>query len=89
MKRITVHFTGTVQGVGFRYTTCRVAERFSVTGLVRNLPDGGVELVAEGEDAEVDKFLHAVQQAMAGYLRETQVAESPGTNEYSTFSVAF
>ena len=89
MKRITVHFTGTVQGVGFRYTTCRVAERFSVTGLVRNLPDGSVEMVAEGEDAEVDKFLQAVQQAMAGYLRETQVAESPGTNEFSTFSVAF
>ena len=89
MKRITVHFTGTVQGVGFRYTTCRVAERFSVTGLVRNLPDGSVEMVAEGEDAEVDKFLHAVQQAMSGYLRETQVAESPGTNEYSTFTVAF
>ena len=65
------------------------AERFSVTGLVRNLPDGSVEMVAEGEEAEVDKFLHAVQQAMAGYLRETQVAESPGTNEYSTFSVAF
>ena len=46
-------------------------------------------MVAEGEDAEVDQFLHAVQQAMAGYLRERQVAESPGTNEYSTFSVAF
>ena len=65
-----------------------MAEWFFVTRLVRNLPDGGVEMVAEGEDTEVDKFLHAVQQAMAGYVRETQVAESPGTNEYSTFSVA-
>ena len=77
------------EGVGFRYTTCCVAEWLSVTGLVRSFPDGGVEMVAEGEDTEVDQFPHAVQQAMAGYLREAQVAESPGTNEYSTFSVSF
>ena len=43
-----MYFSGHVQGVGFRYTTRSVASRFAVTGYVRNLPDGRVELVAEG-----------------------------------------
>jgi len=88
MKRITAHFTGTVQGVGFRYSTCRVAERFSVTGVVKNLPDGRVEMVAEGQGAELSAFLEAVKEELAGFIRGTEVAEAPGTGAYLRFSVA-
>ena len=47
-QRREVYFSGRVQGVGFRYTVRMVASRFAVTGFVKNLPDGRVQLVAEG-----------------------------------------
>ena len=63
-ERRIVYFSGTVQGVGFRYTTARVAERFTVTGFVQNLSDGRVLVIAEGTAPELDRFIGAVQAAM-------------------------
>jgi acylphosphatase len=63
-----VHYHGQVQGVGFRYTTWNVAKHSAVVGYVKNLPDGDVELVAEGEAADVDRFLRAVAERMAEYI---------------------
>jgi acylphosphatase len=54
-KRLLV--SGRVQGVGFRFFACRLAENFQITGCVRNLPDGRVEMVAEGEREQVESFL--------------------------------
>src|SRR5471030_2081507 len=51
-RRMKVFYSGRVQGVGFRYTARTVAAGFEITGYVRNLPDGRVELVAEGDDSE-------------------------------------
>ena len=48
-QQLHILYEGRVQGVGFRYTTKSVANGFEVTGTVRNLTDGRVELVAEGE----------------------------------------
>ena len=56
-ERREVLYAGHVQGVGFRYTVQRLARGYSVTGFVRNLSDGRVELVVEGESGEVDGFL--------------------------------
>jgi acylphosphatase len=72
-KRVV--YAGTVQGVGFRYTTRALAQNFAVTGFVRNLPDGNVELVAEGEQAEVQRFLDALDRKMARYIQERRVME--------------
>ena len=83
--RLTAHYAGTVQGVGFRYTTQRVAGRYDVTGHVRNLPDGRGEIVAEGRRPELERFLAAVQEAMAGCIAGREVAESPGTGQFSRF----
>jgi acylphosphatase len=63
-----VHYWGTVQGVGFRVTTRRIANRFAVGGFVRNLTDGQVEVVVAGEPIEVERFLAAVAAQMAGYV---------------------
>jgi acylphosphatase len=77
--RNRVTYSGTVQGVGFRYTTRTLAEGFAVAGYVRNLPDGTVELVAEGEPAEVQRFLDALARHMAGYIEgHTIHEETPG-----------
>jgi acylphosphatase len=63
-----VLFAGHVQGVGFRYTTHSLAQRFDVTGYVKNLPDGRVELVAEGAAAEVERFIGAVARQLAEHI---------------------
>jgi acylphosphatase len=54
--------SGRVQGVGFRYFTQDIARREGLTGLVRNLHDGRVEIVAEGDAAAVDRLEHAIRQ---------------------------
>jgi acylphosphatase len=75
-----VRYTGRVQGVGFRYTVHRLAEAFPVSGYVRNLPDGRVEVIAEGESEAVESFLAAIAQRMASYITASQVTDAPGGN---------
>jgi acylphosphatase len=72
-----VRYSGRVQGVGFRYTAQQLAAGHAVAGYVRNCPDGGVELVAEGETDEVEPFLAAVAARMAGYIARTAVRDAP------------
>ena len=84
-----VHFSGTVQGVGFRYTTVRVARGYDVTGTVRNVPDGQVECVVEGESAEIDAFLADVGERMSGYVRNRTEQKAPPSGRFPDFTVAF
>ena len=67
-QRVHVFYSGHVQGVGFRYTTKSLAQRYKVTGWVRNLLDGRVELVAEGERSELEAFLQAIRDSGLGSL---------------------
>ena len=67
-SRMTIVYSGHVQGVGFRYTVRSVAMGFEVTGTVRNLPDGRVELVAEGDKTELEAFRRAIQDSEVGGL---------------------
>ncbi|MCH7527457.1 MAG: acylphosphatase [Planctomycetes bacterium] len=87
--RRTVVFSGRVQGVGFRFTTCAVAERFDVTGFVRNLADGRVELVAEGAQADVEAFVSAVSDAMGNLIGETQIRDGEAVGEFSRFDIRY
>ena len=68
----TVHFSGHVQGVGFRYATLQVAKEFDVAGYVRNLADGRVQLEVEGRPRTVDAFIAAVEERMHGHVRKTE-----------------
>jgi len=83
-----VYYSGQVQGVGFRYTAQQVAAGFAVAGYVRNLPDGRVELVAEGEANQVDAFLAAVVQRMAGSIEHCAVQEET-PNGYTGFRIRY
>ncbi|MBN2584062.1 MAG: acylphosphatase [Planctomycetes bacterium] len=87
MIRRQVIYRGTVQGVGFRWTTLRVASQFAVTGYVRNCPDGTVELLAEGAAAEVEAFCDAVRERMAGYIRDARITDARATGEFPGFDV--
>jgi acylphosphatase len=88
-ERRQVHFDGHVQGVGFRYTTTAIARSFAVAGFVRNLADGRVEVVAEGERQELDAFLAEIRRRLGEYIRGTQTALASATGEFDGFGVRF
>ena len=82
MLRYTVHFSGHVQGVGFRYTVARLASQFAVAGYVENLPDRRVLLVAEGEQGGLDELVAVILQQFEAYVRGHTVDRSPATGEF-------
>jgi acylphosphatase len=82
-----VYYSGRVQGVGFRYTVRSLAVGFDVVGMVRNLPDGRVQLIVEGETAEVGDFLHAVLTEMEYYIRDVQELTRPPTGQFKSFEI--
>ncbi len=88
-ERREVHYRGRVQGVGFRYTVRHAAGGFRVTGFVRNLPDGRVHVVVEGERGELDRFLGAVAEQMASYIRDASVDVRPATGEFTDFEIRY
>ena len=88
-KRMQIFFSGMVQGVGFRFTAERLARRFPVTGLVRNLEDGRVEVTAEGEEASLEEFLTAIRESgMKNYIRDVEAHWSASHNSFSRFSIS-
>lgn len=83
----TVHFSGLVQGVGFRYTALQLAREYEVAGYVRNLPDGRVLAEVEGERAEVDRFLAAIGERMHGHVRKVERAGGRRAPQYRGFGI--
>lgn len=86
-ERRTVLYAGRVQGVGFRYTTQGIARRYDVTGYVRNLPDGRVELVAEGDRNELAAFLDDVRERMRTHIRDEKIDRGPANGEFGAFEI--
>jgi len=87
-KRMQIVYSGYVQGVGFRYTAKSVAAGFEVTGTVRNLPDGRVELVAEGTQEELDAFRQAIRDAgMGHFMRNEDVIWSEAQGGFRGFEI--
>jgi acylphosphatase len=87
--QLTVRFSGQVQGVYFRATTEQVSREFSVTGRVKNLPDGRVWLFVEGEQSEVEAFLSKIVELRGRYITETEKEESLESRQFQDFSIAY
>jgi acylphosphatase len=83
----TVYFTGHVQGVGFRYSTLQIAKEYEVSGYVKNLSDGRVQVEVEGKAAEVAAFVSAVEERMHGYVRKTERTPNRREPEYTGFAI--
>ena len=87
-KRMQVLYSGRVQGVGFRYTVQRLASGFEVTGAVRNLPDGRVELLAEGRQDELDAFRQAVRQSgLEHFIQREDLRWGEAENVFRGFEI--
>jgi acylphosphatase len=86
-QRRTVLFSGEVQGVGFRATTCRLAAGRAITGYVRNPPDGRVELVAEGLPEPIDALVRDLKDYFGDMIHEAASTTAPATGEYVGFGL--
>ncbi len=87
-KRMQVLYSGHVQGVGFRYTVKSVATGYEVTGTVRNLPDGRVELVAEGAEDELQQFARAIgDSGLDHFIRRQDVKWDTAENAFRGFEI--
>jgi acylphosphatase len=83
-----VLYSGQVQGVGFRYTVKSVANGFDVAGTVRNLPDGGVELIAEGAREELDAFRQAIRESgLEHFVRDEAVSWAEARGDLRGFEI--
>ena len=85
-----VNFSGQVQGVGFRFTACRIAKSYRVTGFVQNLPNGDVNVIAEGAEQELVDFLNGIRSSGPGsrVTRET-LQWSAASGEYEQFGISY
>ena len=89
LARAHVVFSGYVQGVGFRYTARMLAARCPVSGWVRNLPDGTVELEVQGEKPEVDSYLERLRSEMKHHIADMDVNWVAPVDGEEEFSVRF
>ncbi|MCX8178239.1 MAG: acylphosphatase [Candidatus Aenigmarchaeota archaeon] len=88
MKRVHVFVSGRVQGVNFRWFTKTVAEKLDIKGWVKNLNDGRVEIIAEGDDEEIENFLNYVKKGpILARVDEIDVREQDYKNEFKEFSI--
>ena len=92
MESVRIHalVQGIVQGVGFRYFVLRAARTAELTGFVKNLRDGSVEIVAEGPREELERFARDVSEGPGrGLVRDVQVEWTESTGEFESFDVSF
>ncbi len=90
MIGVKVHISGVVQGVGFRYFTRRLAREVGVKGFVKNLNDGRVLVVAEGQRDQVEKFLSEIKKGpSSAIVKRVEVEEYIPSGNYRDFEIIF
>ena len=83
----TLYFSGRVQGVGFRLITLEIAREFEVSGFVKNLSDGRVQIEVEGQSSTINDFISAIEQRMHGYLRKTERSSERRSAQFAGFII--
>ena len=88
-KRLHIYYLGSVQGVGFRFVAQSAAHPLGVTGWVKNLEDGRVEVVCEGETAALNKFLDRIKDIFGASIRDASMEPQNVTGEFEGFDIKF
>jgi acylphosphatase len=84
-----ITFSGRVQGVGFRFTAQRIAFRYELAGFVRNLPDGGVEMLAQGPGQSISDALLDISETFKAGIRDTKIEEVTVNPRYTDFRITY
>lgn len=82
-------FIGRVQGVGFRFTAMNIANRCGLTGIVRNLPDGSVEMIVQGQSEDIDDCIRDIKETYQHSIRQTDIKDIPPDPCYEDFRITF
>ncbi|MBK1877154.1 acylphosphatase [Pelagicoccus mobilis] len=85
---LLAYFSGHVQGVGFRYSTAQIAKGYEVTGFVKNLADGRVELEIEGEESECRGMIATIEDELDAFVRKTELSDGIRHKVFTTFRIA-
>ncbi len=89
-ERIHLIIKGRVQGVGFRYWCREMAQQLGVTGWVRNLFNGDVEVVAEGSSEQLNELLKWCRKGPPyAFVKDVTVSYEPATDEFSDFDITY
>lgn len=90
MKRAHVVYSGHVQGIGFRYTAQDIAMSLGLTGWVKNLTDGRVEIVAEGREEDIKELLDKISKGFLGsYIADVELSWEKPAGEFDSFEITF
>ena len=88
MKRVKAIVDGIVQGVGYRYNVKHIAIKDKIKGYVKNLDDGRVEIVAEGDDQALERFLNDIRiNKEPIFVESIDVSYEEPTGEFKTFKI--
>lgn len=88
MKARKLTYSGRVQGVGFRYSVRQLVTGFDISGYVKNLPNGDVELFIQGEDNEMQALEQAIQEShLLGFIQEVTIGEVPIDSQIKGFQI--
>jgi len=89
-KRAHIFYSGRVQGVGFRYAAQDIAMNLGITGWIKNLDDGRVEVVVEGTEEDIKKFLDNISKGALGrYIKEVVLSWEKPAREFNDFDIRF
>ena len=83
-----IFYSGTVQGVGFRYTVERFATSLKLAGWVKNLSDGRVEILVEGPKEDIEKLIQQVDAHFEGYIKDKEISFNLVQGQFEDFSIA-
>ncbi len=82
-------FVGRVQGVGFRFTAHRMANSHRLVGQVRNVPDGTVEMIAQGSADDIDSCISDIRKTLGNYVTDVKTIEIPPNPKFTDFRITF
>ena len=88
LKRVEASYFGNVQGVGFRFTAQRLAEGLDIKGWVKNLPNGAVQLVAEGSEDNLNKLLGQLNAHFKDDIEDVRISWQEPAGKFSDFRIA-
>ena len=87
MSRIQVTYSGKVQGVGFRWKVLQISKKYVISGYIKNLNNGKVELLVEGKDSQVGKMVDEVDTELKNYWFSQECENKFGDAHFSEFSI--
>ena len=88
-KQVHVYFTGRVQGIGFRFTCQDIARGMGITGWVKNLPNGRVEITAESDEEKLSEFISRLKTYFSRHIEDTDINWQGAGGEFKDFGIEF